>query len=127
MTAEEPSRPYFEELGETVSMVRSEAHYQLPAYIGGMVKEAAARKGMDIKQFVTLACYELALDVMKLPSSEPVSAVPSVEDVVESYLTNTELIGPCGEPWPCAYANTDDDFIQGMAFCGSCGVRVEIN
>lgn len=98
----------------------------VPPWVKERLKEAAAKEGMALATFCSLALLEVARDTIGVPKPpDPVSGVPSVTDVLRNYVEgNGRLIGPCGEVWPCGYDPDESKCVAEVEFCGKCGIRV---
>ena len=87
---------------------------------------AGSKLGISTSEVIALAAREYARDAIDLPSEPPKASIPTVSDVLRSYVDGSAdpLIGPCGERYPCDYDPDDTEIVGNMEFCGACGVRV---
>ena len=97
----------------------------IPNEVRKLAIEASEECDIPLTQFISYAIREAARDTIGIPKPPPaVAPVPSVSDVLRSYVEGGErLIGPCGERWPCQYAETAPEVLNDWEFCGSCGIR----
>ena len=101
-------------------------HISLPFGVKELCKQAADKLGISTSELIALAAREYARDTIGLPCEPPKASIPTVSDVLRSYVDGTAdpLIGPCGERYPCDYDPDDTEIVGHMEFCGACGVRV---
>jgi len=100
-------------------------HLRMPAWVKELVAEAAAAEGMAMAQYCAHVLAGCARDTIGIPEPPPaVAALPTVSDVLRTYIEGSKMIGPCGNAWPCEYSEEASKFIGDAEFCGSCNVRV---
>jgi hypothetical protein len=106
--------------GETVAL-----HLKIPAWVKALIAEAAEEEGMSMSQYCAHVLSMRARDTIGIPNPPPAAApIPSISDVLRSYVDGSKLIGPCGKPWPCEYSEDSSKFIGDVEFCGECNIRV---
>tara|TARA_Y100000401_G_scaffold115691_1_gene119870 strand:+ start:2354 stop:2701 length:348 start_codon:yes stop_codon:yes gene_type:complete len=101
-------------------------HISIPLFVKELCKEAGEKLGISTSEVIALAAREYARDTIELPRVAPAVPVPTLSDVLRSYVEGTgdRLIGPCGEAWSqCQYEDSDPEIVGSMEFCGKCGVR----
>lgn len=106
--------------------VRCVVHLRMRGLLKNRFVLAAAERGLSLNQFGAL-CIRAVLDgdVDVAPPPRARVPVPTVQDVLRSYIAGTgeRLTSPCGRVWPCeADGNLED--VGGVSFCGHCGIRV---
>lgn len=100
-------------------------HIHMPQWVKELVASAAEEEGLSMSQYCAHVLAMRARDTIGVPNPPPAAApIPSVSDVLRSYVDGGKLIGPCGEPWPCQYSEDSSKFIGDVEFCGECNVRV---
>lgn len=100
-------------------------HIRLPQWVKGLVEAAAEEEGMSMSQYCAHVLAMLARDTIGVPLP-PIAAapLPTVSDVLRTYVEGSKMIGPCGEHWPCEYSEESSKFIGDAEFCGECNIRV---
>tara|TARA_R100001163_G_C5028208_1_gene169192 strand:+ start:63 stop:401 length:339 start_codon:yes stop_codon:yes gene_type:complete len=101
-------------------------HISIPLHVKEVCAKAGSKLGISTSELIALAAREYARDAIDLPSEPPKASIPTVSDVLRSYVDGSSdpLIGPCGERYPCDYDPDDTEIVGHMEFCGACGVRV---
>ena len=100
-------------------------HMSMPAWVKELIAEAAEAEGMSMSQYCAHILALRARDTIGIPNPPPaVAPIPTVSDVLRTYVDGSKMIGPCGEPWPCEYREESSKFIGDAEFCGTCNVRV---
>ena len=101
-------------------------HISIPLHVKEVCAKAGSKLGISTSEVIALAAREYARDTIELPRVAPAVPVPTLSDVLRSYVEGTgdRLIGPCGEAWSqCQYEDSDPEIVGSMEFCGKCGVR----
>jgi len=101
-------------------------HISIPLHVKEVCAQAGSKLGISVSEVIALAAREFARDTIGFPSKPSTTTIPTVSDVLKSYVDGTgdRLIGPCGEPYPCAYDPDASETVGNMEFCNSCGIRV---
>ena len=101
-------------------------HISIPLHVKEVWAKAGSKLGISTSELIALAAREYARDTIGLPCQPPKASIPTVSDVLRSYVEGSAdpLIGPCGERYPCDYDPDDTEIVGNMEFCGACGVRV---
>lgn len=100
-------------------------HIHVEPWVKSFVMAAAEEEGLTLGEYCSLVLLAGASGSLNIPQPPPAAApIPSVSDVLRSYVEGSSLIGPCGEPSPCQYGERDSKFIGDVEFCGSCNIRV---
>lgn len=100
-------------------------HVSLPIWLKDLIKEASSKEGMSMSEYVCYALMQCARDTIEVPRApDPVAPIPTVTDVLRNYVEGKDkLIGPCGNPYPCAYEDAEPLMIGSAEFCAECNVR----
>ena len=100
-------------------------HVHMPVWVKELVAATAEEEGMSMSQFCAHVLAVAARDTIGIPEPPPaVAPLPTVSDVLRTYIEGSKMIGPCGNAWPCEYSEEASKFIGDAEFCGSCNVRV---
>ena len=95
-------------------------HVTVPADLKAEIV-AALPDGTSLNQWVLNALWnELRFGGTPRPIPAP---VPSVADVLASYVSGDRLLGPCGNRWPCA-GDSARRQVGVRSFCDECGVCI---
>ena len=100
-------------------------HISVPIWLKELLVESADKEGMSTAQYCAFKLEASARDTIGVFRRPPETAIPTVADVLRNYVDGTDkLIGPCGDPWPCAYDPTEVKVLGDYEFCGACDICV---
>lgn len=100
-------------------------HIHMPSWVKELVVAAAEEEGMSMSQYCAHVLAVRARDTIGIPiPPAAVAPLPTVSDVLRTYVEGSKMIGPCGDAWPCEYREEGSKFIGDAEFCGECNIRV---
>jgi hypothetical protein len=100
-------------------------HISVPFWLKELLVDAAEKEGMSTSQYCSFKLESSARDTIGVIRKPPVSSIPTVSDVLRSYVEGTsKLIGPCGQPFPCDYDPDQVKVLGDYEFCHACDICV---
>lgn len=99
---------------------QTELTIHIPGWLKNNIIEHAANANMNLAQWVATVLYTHDREQRTLPTAPEGRALPSLIDELRAYLAGERILMPCGEV-SCGFRLDD---VNGVGFCGVCGVRV---
>ena len=100
-------------------------HISVPFWLKDLLVEAAEKEGMSTSAYCARKLETSARDTIEVIRRPPVTSIPTVADVLQAYVEGEgRLIGPCGDPYPCAYDPNEVKILGEFEFCGACDICI---
>lgn len=106
---------------------RDDSSYNLVIRIPGWFKNEILEHVQSLEVPVNTWAISVLREALRaqqgLPPAPPAAApLPTISDVLRSYVTGEKVLMPCGQPGPCA--GDDPVELGGYAYCRECSIRV---
>lgn len=97
---------------------------RIPGWFKNEILEHVDSLGTQVNIWVTSALREALRAQQGLPPAPPAAApLPTLDEVLRSYVTGEKLLMPCGKPGPCA--GEDPVELGSFWYCRECSIRVQ--
>lgn len=96
---------------------------RIPGRLKNEILDHCAGIDAPINSWVVSVLLEALRDARGLPPPPPAAApLPTIDEVLRSYVLGERIIMPCGQPGPCAGENPVK--LGGIDYCPECSIRV---
>lgn len=101
-------------------------YVRVPGWLKNDIVQLCKELDVSVNSWSANILYQALLERKNLPTApEPAGPIPTIQDILRSYLTKEPVLEPCGREAPCERWSTEPTVVSGVAYCGHCGIRVE--
>jgi len=96
---------------------------RIPGRLKNQILDHCSSVGAPLNAWIVSLILAGLRDAHELPPPPPAAApLPTIDEVLRSYVLGERIIMPCGKPGPCP--GEDPIKLGGVDYCPECSIRV---